>query len=159
MGWGHVASDLCEAQGASGPASKWAVVAEDVCLSQESSDSLMEEADALCENSDDDTLLIPEPRPGYAEKTWWARQLEQHALALGYKVSYDSAKPLQLVSCCSGACTEATALKDFSYSEQLIIQSLSLLLFCAFGSGIRRLLDSESPSGTDPAGRKVSLLD
>ncbi|CAE7032837.1 unnamed protein product [Symbiodinium sp. CCMP2592] len=99
MGWGHVASTLCEAQGESGHAghaSRWAVVAEDVCLSQESSDSLMEEADALCENSDDDTLLIPEPRPGYADKSWWARQLEQHALALGYKVSADSAKPLQL---------------------------------------------------------------
>ena len=128
MGWGHVASTLCEEQGGSGHPSRWAVVAEDVCLSQESSDSLMEEADALCENSDDDTLLIPEPRPGYAEKTWWARQLEQHALALGYRVSSDSEKPLLLFSCCSGACTEATALKDFSSQQCVNIQLFKYLL-------------------------------
>ena len=79
MGWGNVATVVCGAESTSA----WSNVAESVCNSQSSSDALMEEADALCSDSDGETL--PEPRPGYSGKIWWARLLEQHSRALGFQ--------------------------------------------------------------------------
>lgn len=105
MGWGAVAADICDTEGSS----TWDRLADDVCLSQSSDDQLMEEASALCEESDGE--IRPEPRPGYAWKTWWARQLEGHTLALGYPAPAEIS-PIRVVSCCSGACSELMALKD-----------------------------------------------
>ena len=108
MGWGAVAGDICDVEGGS----TWDKLADDICLSQSSDDQLMEEASALCEESDGE--IRPEPRPGYALKTWWARQLESHTLALGYPAPSEMAETsaIRVVSCCSGACSELMALKD-----------------------------------------------
>ena len=105
MGWGNVATSVCGAVSTSA----WSNVAESVCNSQSSSDALMEEADALCSDSDGETL--PEPRPGYSGKIWWARLLEQPSRALGFQTP-EAKQEIRVISCCSGGCTEATAYKD-----------------------------------------------
>ena len=63
----------------------------------------------LCSDSDGETL--PEPRPGYSGKIWWARLLEQPSRALGFQTP-EAKQEIRVISCCSGGCTEATAYKD-----------------------------------------------
>jgi len=106
MGWGSLAVAAC----GQAEASAWQAVAEDVCNSQSSSDQLVEEADALA--SDSEGEVQPEPRSGYWKKVWWARQLERLTLKLGYGSPAVLQRPMNLVSCCSGALSEGIVLKD-----------------------------------------------
>ena len=106
MGWGALANALVIDEGAS----SWSQVAEEVCNSQSSSDQLME-ADALASLSEGEAL--PEPRPGYSRKVWWARALEKLSREQGFETPTRSGTDaVRVISCCSGGCTEATAFKD-----------------------------------------------
>lgn len=117
MGWGSLAVTLCEQE----EASAWRAVANDVCNSQSSSDQLVEEADALA--SDSEGEVQPEPRAGFSEKVWWARQLERHTLRLGYESPAAPRQPVNLVSCCSGAVSEGIVLKELGIPARIISTS------------------------------------
>ena len=86
----------------------WSQLAEKLCASQGSSESQTAVAEALANGSgESDGEDAVEPPP----ERWWVSLLKQHTEALGLRVP-ERLAPIRLLSACSGACSEAIALKD-----------------------------------------------
>ena len=88
----------------------WKRKVDEICQSQDSSDSLTKQADHFHQNTDSDSDGEKEQPK---KSVWWAKLFQDHgeALGLNFPPATPGGRPVQLVSCCSGALSEGAAYK------------------------------------------------
>ena len=95
----------------------WASVEQELIMSQQSSDSTVDHADALhettaSEDGDGMSFCLGLLRPP-AGQAWWAKRLQDATQHLHDRGRPDAQmRSILLLSACSGSCAEAAVLKD-----------------------------------------------
>ena len=90
----------------------WKRQAEKCCEILEQLDKLFQEVDDLHSESDAElSQRTVGSEPG--NRVWWAQLLLDHTRQIGIRRPHCEL-PRRVVSCCSGGCSEAFALKDLS---------------------------------------------
>ena len=124
MGWADVAASLCECSVVELREKRSEPLPEG-----SDSDSVVdciEEADALHSETEGECSQGSEG----SSRVWWAKLLRQHLAELGWSLPDALAEPVSLVSCCSGACSEAVVLED-SCVCSAVANAASILSTCS----------------------------